>query len=174
MSATATPQPLTAQAAWKNLQSHFAQIEPKHLRELFAEDPTRGDTFAVEGAGLYLDYSKNRINAETIKLLIELAEAAGLRDRIEAMMTGQRINITEDRAVLHTALRAPRDATVLFDGENVVPGVHEVLDKMAAFCESVTSGKWTGHTGKRIPTNLHLLATWDQRHMNRRSLRILQ
>lgn len=141
---------LTTQAAWKNLTAHHEQIKSKHLRELFAEDADRGERMTLEAAGLYLDYSKNRINDETISLLVKLAEAAGLKDRIEAMMTGERINITEDRAVLHTALRAPRDATINFDGENVVPDVHAVLDKMSAFCDSITSGSWTGHTGKRI------------------------
>ena len=141
---------LTTQAAWKNLTAHHEQIKSKHLRELFSEDADRGERLTLDAAGLYLDYSKNRINDETISLLVKLAEAAGLKDRIEAMMTGERINITEDRAVLHTALRAPRDATVNFDGENVVPDVHAVLDKMSAFCDSITSGSWTGHTGKRI------------------------
>ncbi|WP_182867863.1 glucose-6-phosphate isomerase [Stieleria mannarensis] len=141
---------LTNQAAWKNLNAHYEQIKSKHLRELFAADPQRGKTFSLEAVGLYLDYSKNRIDGETVSLLIELAKASGLRERIEAMMRGEKINVTEDRAVLHTALRAPRDATIEFEGKNVVPDVHAVLDKMAAFCDSVTSGKWTGHTGKRI------------------------
>ncbi|QDV47261.1 Glucose-6-phosphate isomerase [Stieleria neptunia] len=148
--ATTMPQSLTAQDAWKNLNAHYEQIKSKHLRELFAADPQRGQTFSLEAVGLYLDYSKNRIDAETVSLLVKLAEAAGLKERIEAMMTGEKINTTEDRAVLHTALRAPRDATVQFEGQNVVPDVHAVLDKMSAFCDSITSGQWTGHTGAPI------------------------
>ncbi|MDV6029001.1 MAG: glucose-6-phosphate isomerase [Phycisphaera sp. RhM] len=144
------PQSLTAQDAWKNLNAHYAQIKSKHLRELFAADPQRGQTFSLEAVGLYLDYSKNRIDAETVSLLIKLAEAAGLKERIEVMMTGEKINTTEDRAVLHTALRAPREATIEFEGKNVVPEVHAVLDKMSAFCDSITSGQWIGHTGARI------------------------
>ncbi|PAY18108.1 glucose-6-phosphate isomerase [Rhodopirellula sp. SM50] len=144
------PQSLTAQDAWKNLNAHYEQIKSKHLRELFAADPQRGQTLSLEAVGLYLDYSKNRIDAETVSLLIKLAEAAGLKERIEAMMTGEKINTTEDRAVLHTALRAPRDATIEFEGKNVVPEVHAVLDKMSAFCDAVTSGQWIGHTGARI------------------------
>lgn len=141
---------LTASSAWQALQNHFQQIEPKHLRDLFADDAKRGETFSIDAAGIYLDYSKNRIDSETVSLLIQLAESSGLSDRIEAMMTGQKINITEDRAVLHTALRAPRDAKIEFEGENVVPDVHAVLDKMAAFTNRITDGQWTGHTGKRI------------------------
>lgn len=147
---TNMPQSLTAQDAWKNLNAHYAQIKSKHLRELFAADPQRGQTFSLEAVGLYLDYSKNRIDAETVSLLIKLAEAAGLKERIEVMMTGEKINTTEDRAVLHTALRAPREATIEFEGKNVVPEVHAVLDKMSAFCDSITSGQWIGHTGARI------------------------
>ncbi len=148
--ATTMPQSLTAQDAWKNLHAHYEQIKSMHLRELFAADPQRGQTFSLEAVGLYLDYSKNRIDAETVSLLIKLAEASGLKERLEAMMTGEKINTTEDRAVLHTALRTPRDATVEFEGKNVVPEVHAVLDKMSAFCDSVTSGQWIGHTGARI------------------------
>ncbi len=148
--ATTMPQSLTAQDAWKNLHAHYEQIKSKHLRELFAADPQRGQTFSLEAVGLYLDYSKNRIDADTVSLLIKLAEASGLKERIEAMMTGEKINTTEDRAVLHTALRTPRDATIEFEGKNVVPEVHAVLDKMSAFCDSVTSGQWIGHTGARI------------------------
>ncbi len=148
--ATTMPQSLTAQDAWKNLHAHYEQIKSKHLRELFAADPQRGQTFSLEAVGLYLDYSKNRIDAETVSLLIKLAEASGLKERIEAMMTGEKINTTEDRAVLHTALRTPRDATIEFEGKNVVPEVHAVFDKMSAFCDSVTSGQWIGHTGARI------------------------
>lgn len=141
---------LTTQAAWKNLTAHYEQIKAKHLRELFADDAQRGKKFSLDAVGIYLDYSKNRIDSETISLLIELAKAAGLNARIEAMMTGEKINSTEDRAVLHTALRAPRDANIEFEGRNVVPDVHAVLDKMATFCDSITSGRWVGHTGKRI------------------------
>ncbi|MEO1616477.1 MAG: glucose-6-phosphate isomerase [Planctomycetota bacterium] len=141
---------LTSQAAWKNLQDHFQVVEPLHLRQLFKEDPARGETFAIDAAGIYLDYSKNRITKETRDLLIALAESAGLKDRIEAMFTGQKINTTEDRAVLHTALRAPAGEVIEVDGHNVVPDVHTVLDKMAAFCDRITDGSWTGHTGKPI------------------------
>jgi glucose-6-phosphate isomerase len=141
---------LTQQAAWNNLLSHYETIRSTHLRDLFADDAERGTRFAVEAAGIFLDYSKNRITAKTLELLIALAESAGLRERIEAMMTGEKINVTEQRAVLHTALRAPRDAVIKVDSENVVPDVHAVLDKMARFCHRITSGEWTGHTGKRI------------------------
>jgi glucose-6-phosphate isomerase len=141
---------LTQSKAWQNLLSHFAAIKNDHLRDLFAADPGRGKTFTLDAAGLYLDYSKNRINAETMQLLVALAQDAGLKDRIEAMFTGEKINVTEDRAVLHTALRAPKDAEVLFEGKNVVPDVHEVLERMADFTDRVTSGQWTGHTGKAI------------------------
>ncbi len=141
---------LTSRDAYQALQSHHAEIEDKHLREWFAEDPQRSQTLSLEALGLFLDYSKNRITSETIKLLVALAESANLKDRIDAMFSGEKINTTEDRAVLHTALRAPRDAKIEFDGENVVPDVHAVLDKMAAFCDRVTSGQWKGHTGSKI------------------------
>lgn len=141
---------LTQSKAWQNLLSHFAAIKNDHLRDLFAADPGRGKTFTLDAAGLYLDYSKNRINAETMQLLVALAEDAGVKDRIEAMFTGEKINVTEDRAVLHTALRAPKDAEVLFEGKNVVPDVHEVLERMADFTDRITSGQWTGHTGQPI------------------------
>ena len=121
-----------------------------HLRDLFADDPTRGERMTAEAAGVYLDYSKNRINDETLKLLIELAEQSGLRARIDAMFRGEKINVTENRAVLHVALRAPRGASIVVDGKNVVPEVHAVLDKMADFANRVRSGEWKGHTGKRI------------------------
>src|SRR5215831_11685885 len=136
--------------AWKALEAHNKKVREFHLRELFANDPTRGERMAVEAAGIYLDYSKNRITDETLKLLLQLAEESGLRERIEAMFRGERINVTENRAVLHVALRAPRDATILLDGENVVPQVHAVLDKMADFSTRLRSGAWQGHTGKRI------------------------
>jgi glucose-6-phosphate isomerase len=141
---------LTRRAAWKALQSHYKTIRETHLRTLFAEDPGRGERLTVEGAGLFLDYSKNRITDETIKLLLQLAEESGLPQRIEAMFSGEKINITENRAVLHVALRAPKDQTILVDGKNVVPEVHAVLDKMSDFANRVRSGEWKGHTGKRI------------------------
>jgi glucose-6-phosphate isomerase len=125
-------------------------MKEKHLRELFAEDSARGLRFTLEADGLFLDYSKNRITDETLELLLQLAEGAGLRGKIDAMFRGDKINITENRAVLHVALRAPSDETILVDGENVVPGVHAVLDKMAAFADSIRSGAWKGHTGKPI------------------------
>ncbi|EMI41474.1 glucose-6-phosphate isomerase [Rhodopirellula sp. SWK7] len=132
------------------LSSHFETLKDTHLRDLFASDPARGKTLTVEGAGLYLDYSKNRITAETVDLLLNLARACELPSRIESMFSGEKINLTEGRAVLHTALRAPADANVLVDGENVIPEVHAVLDKMSAFCDRVRSGSWVGHTGKPI------------------------
>ncbi len=141
---------ITRGAAWAALDAHRRQLEPQHLRDLFAADPGRGERLALEAAGIYLDYSKNRITDETLRLLLALADEAGLRGRIEAMFGGAKINTTEDRAVLHVALRAPRDATIRVDGENVVPGVHAVLDRMAAFADRVRSGAWKGHTGKRI------------------------
>jgi glucose-6-phosphate isomerase len=137
-------------AAWKALAAHYKTISKLHLRELFANDPGRGERMTVEAVGLYLDYSKNRITEETLQLLLQLAEESGLKARTEAMFSGEKINITEKRAVLHTALRAPKDATILVDGKNVVPAVHEVLDRMAAFSERVRSGEWKGHTGKPI------------------------
>ncbi len=142
--------PLPDRVAWKALQRHSQTIQPIHLRSLFASDPRRGERLTASAAGLYFDYSKNRITDETIKLLLQLAEESELRTRIEAMLRGDKINITEKRAVLHVALRAPRGASIVVDGENVVPLVHEVLDKMKAFCNRVRSGNWLGHTGKRI------------------------
>jgi glucose-6-phosphate isomerase len=141
---------LTQFVAWKALAAHSKQIKKLHLRDLFAKDAKRGEHFTVEGAGLFLDYSKNRIVDKTMKLLLQLAKEAGLRSKIDAMFSGEKINITENRAVLHTALRAPKGATILVDGKNVVPEVHAVLDKMAAFSNRVRSGEWKGHTGKRI------------------------
>jgi glucose-6-phosphate isomerase len=135
---------------WMSLQSHYEKVKGLHLRQLFADDPKRGERLAVEGAGVYLDYSKNRITDETLRLLIQLAREAGLRERIEAMFRGDRINVSENRSVLHVALRAPRGATILHDGRNVVPEVHAVLDKMADFANRVRSGAWKGHTGKRM------------------------
>jgi len=142
--------PLPDRPAWRALREHYEKIRETHLRDLFADDPERGRTLAVSAVGLSLDYSKNRITDETLRLLIGLAGESGLRERTEAMFTGERINVTEDRAVLHTALRARRDAVVTTDGTNVVPGVHEVLDRMAAFSDRVRDGRHTGHTGKRI------------------------
>ena len=142
--------PLTNRPAWKALQAHHDKVRELHLRELFADDAKRGERLAIEAAGLYLDYSKNRITDETLKLLLQLAEESGLRARIDAMFRGEKINITEKRAVLHAALRAPRGTSIMVDGENVVPEVHAVLDKMSAFANRVRSGEWKGHTGKRI------------------------
>ena len=142
--------PLTQRAAWKTLQAHYRDIRGQHLREWFAEDATRGERLTAEAVGIYLDYSKNRVTDESLRLLIELAEQSDLRDRIDAMFRGEKINITENRGVLHVALRAPRGATILVDGENVVPQVHAVLDRMADFADRVRSGAWKGHTGKRI------------------------
>ncbi|HEX5998337.1 MAG TPA: glucose-6-phosphate isomerase [Hyphomicrobiaceae bacterium] len=136
--------------AWTSLQKHHEKMNGLHLRQLFAEDPNRGEKLAVEAAGVYLDYSKNRITDETLHLLMQLAREAGLQDRIEAMFRGDRINVSEDRSVLHVALRAPRGASIMHDGRNVVPEVHAVLDKMAGFADRVRTGAWTGHTGKRI------------------------
>jgi glucose-6-phosphate isomerase len=136
--------------AWKALETHHKKVGKLHLRELFAKDPKRAERLAVEAAGLYLDYSKNRITGETLRLLLELAKASGLRAAIDAMFRGDKINLTENRAVLHVALRAPRGASILVDGRNVVPEVHAVLDRMADFSQRVGSGEWKGHTGKRI------------------------
>src|SRR6516162_2249749 len=147
---TTNVQPLTQRPAWKALETHFQKIRNLHLRDLFASDPGRGARLTVEAVGIYLDYSKNRITDETPKLLVKLAEESGLRSRIDAMFRGEKINITENRAVLHVALRAPRGATFAVDGENVVPQVHAVLNKMADFSLRVRSGDWKGHTGKRI------------------------
>jgi glucose-6-phosphate isomerase len=142
--------PLTARQSWKALQTHQSKIGERHLRTLFANDPTRGERMTSEAVGIYLDYSKNRVTDETLALLCRLAEESGLRERIDAMFRGDRINLTEDRAVLHVALRAPRGASILVDGKNVVPEVHAVLDAMADFSNRVRSGAWKGHTGKRI------------------------
>jgi glucose-6-phosphate isomerase len=148
--------PLVNRSAWKALASHYAKIKPLHLRKLFADDPKRGERMTAEAVGLYLDYSKNRITDETLKLLVQLAEESGLRDRIDAMFRGDKINITENRAVLHVALRAPRGATIVVDGKNVVPEVHAVLDTMAGFADRVRSGEWKGHTGKRIKNVINI------------------
>jgi glucose-6-phosphate isomerase len=142
--------PTTEHPAWKALQKHYQQASKLHLRKLFADDPGRGERMAVEAAGIYLDYSKNRITDETLKLLVQLAHESGLRERIDAMFHGERINVTENRAVLHVALRAPKGESIIVDGHNVVPQVHAVLDKMADFSDRVRDGSWKGHTGKRI------------------------
>ena len=149
MTELATP-PLPSGAAWAALAAHHREIGPRHLRELFAADAGRGERLTLDAAGIYLDYSKNRLTDETLRLLRALAEESGLRQRIDAMFRGERINATENRAVLHVALRTPRGASIVVDGENVVLAVHEVLDRMAAFAERVRSGAWTGHTGQRI------------------------
>jgi glucose-6-phosphate isomerase len=141
---------LTRLPQWQALQQHFGVIGQRHLRELFAADPKRGETLVAEAVGLYVDYSKQRVDADTLRLLRELATACQLPQKIEAMFSGQKVNRTEDRAVLHVALRAPRDEKILVDGHDVVPDVHAVLDRMAAFSEKVRSGAWKGHSGKRI------------------------
>ena len=142
--------PLTARRAWQALAAHYETVRELHLRQLFAADPKRGERLTAEAVGLYLDYSKHRITDDTLRLLLQLAEESGLRAHIDAMFRGDKINLTEDRAVLHVALRAPRGASIVVDGENVVPQVHAVLDRMTDFCHRVRSGAWQGHTGKRI------------------------
>src|ERR1700688_187985 len=141
---------LTALPAWRALAEHFDQVKDVHLRQLFADDPRRGERLAAEAVGLYLDYSKQRVTDETLRLLVRLAAARGLRAAIDAMYSGEKINTSEGRAVLHVALRAPRDAHILVDGHDVVPDVHAVLDRMAAFADSVRGGKRTGFTGKPL------------------------
>ncbi|MDR3748862.1 MAG: glucose-6-phosphate isomerase [Acidobacteriota bacterium] len=148
MAAAATP--LLQRPAWKALEAHYAKAKDTHLRQLFADDPSRGQRFTDEAVGLFLDYSKNRITEDTLRLLLQLAEESGLRQRIDAMFRGDKINITENRAVLHVALRAPKGEKIVVDGEDVVPAVHAVLDKMSDFSNRVCSGSWKGHTGKRI------------------------
>src|SRR5436190_10864353 len=142
--------PLTKRPAWKALAAHCKKSRALHLRKLFSADPKRGERMTAEAVDLFLDYSKNRVTAQTLKLLLRLAEESGLRTRIDAMFRGEKINVTEKRAVLHVALRAPHGVSSLVDGRNVVPDVHAVLDKMADFSERVRSGAWKGHTGKRI------------------------
>ena len=171
---------LRARPQWQALQAHAERCAQRHLRELFAADPARGERFAAEAAGLYMDYAKQRVDGETLRLLGELAQACRLRERIEAMFRGERINTTEDRAVLHTALRAPRDAVVELDGRNVVPDVHAVLDRMAAFSQRVRSGEWKGHDGRPIRAIVNLgiggsdlgpaMAYQALRHYSRRDL----
>jgi glucose-6-phosphate isomerase len=145
-----TGSPTVERPAWKALEAHHKEVGNLHLRKLFADDPKRGERMTAEAAGLYLDYSKNRVTDETLKLLLQLAEQSGLREWIDAMFRGEKINVTEKRAVLHVALRAPRGASIVVDGVNVVPLVHAVLDKMADFSTRIRSGEWKGHTGKRI------------------------
>src|ERR1700730_1264297 len=147
---TANSRSVSARPAWKALEAHYQNVRELHLRKLFTDDPKRSDRFSIEAVGLYLDYSKNRITDETLKFLLQLAEECDLQTRIDAMFRGEKINITENRAVLHVALRAPRNASIVVDGENVVPQVHAVLDKMADFSDRIRSGAWRGHTGKRI------------------------
>jgi glucose-6-phosphate isomerase len=148
--ATTTPSPLRARPAWRALEQHYEEIERTHLRDLFAGDASRGERLCAEGAGLFLDYSKNRITDETIRLLLQLAEDSGLRARTEAMFRGDRINVTEDRSVLHVALRMPKGQSLLVNGVDVVAEVHAVLDRMSEFAGRVRSGEWKGHTGKPI------------------------
>ncbi len=150
MNMTAHSKPLTKRPAWKALNAHYKKVQSLHLRTLFADDPKRGERLTAEATGIYLDYSKNRITDETLRLLVQLAEESGLRERIDAMFCGEKINITENRAVLHVALRAPRGTSILVDCKNVVPQVHAVLDKMADFSNRVRQGTWKGHTGKSI------------------------
>jgi len=147
---TARITPLTKRKAWKALEAHYKKVRQLHLRELFADDPERGERLTVEAVGIYLDYSKNRITDETLQLLIQLAEESSLRERIDAMFRGDKINVTENRAVLHVALRAPKGTSILVDGENVVPQVHAVLDRMTDFSNRIRSGEWKGYTGKPI------------------------
>jgi glucose-6-phosphate isomerase len=142
--------PLTERKAWKALHEHHEQIATKHLKELFADDPQRGERYTAEAAGIFLDYSKNRVNDETLKLLVQLAEESGVAARRDAMFAGEKINVTEGRAVLHVALRAPKDEKIFVDGLDVVPEVHQVLDKMSGFADRIRSGEWKGFTGKRI------------------------
>jgi len=146
----ASPGSLTSSPGWKALAAHHLEVRDRDLRDLFASDPGRGERLAVEAAGLYLDYSKQRVTADTLALLLRLAGEGGLRERIDAMFRGERINVTEDRAVLHVALRMPRGASIVVDGENVVGAVHQVLDRMTAFADRVRGGSWTGHTGRRM------------------------
>jgi glucose-6-phosphate isomerase len=147
---------LTQRKAWKSLAEHSKKIKKLHLRKLFANDSKRGERFTLEGAGLFLDYSKNRVTDATLKLFVKLAQECGLRERIDAMFRGEKINVTENRAVLHVALRAPRGASILVDGKNVVPEVHAVLDRMTDFSNRVRSGQWKGHTGKRIKNVINI------------------
>ena len=172
--------PLTTRAAWKALDAHYRKIRELHLRKLFADDPKRGERMTAEAVGIYFDYSKHRITDETLTFLFQLAEESGLRDRIDAMFRGEKINVTEKRAVLHVALRAPKGQSIVVDGEDVVPQVHAVLDKMADFSTRVRSGEWKGHTGKPIRNVINIgiggsdlgpvMAYEALRHYSRRDL----
>jgi glucose-6-phosphate isomerase len=153
---TTAIRPLTKRRAWKALQAHYKQVRALHLRSFFADDPGRGGRLSAEGVGILLDFSKNRITDDTLKLLVTLAEESGLRGKIDAMFRGEKINVSENRAVLHVALRVPKGASIIVDGENVVPRVHAMLDKMAGFCDQVRSGVWKGHTGKRIRHTINI------------------
>ena len=158
--------------AWKALESHYKEIRAVHLRQFFAADAARGERLTTSAAGLDLDYSKNRINDQTLHLLFQLAKDAGLEERISAMFSGDKINITENRAVLHTALRAPKGASIIVNGRNVVPQVHAVLDRMSDFCERVRSGAWRGYTGKPICNVVNIGiggSTWDRSWRLKRS-----
>jgi glucose-6-phosphate isomerase len=158
MNSSAEPSvpPLRERPAWQALERHYEQVKGLHLRQLFADDAGRGERFTAEGAGLFLDYSKNRVTAETLKLLLELAGQSGLKQRTEAMFSGERINVSENRSVLHVALRMPRESTLIVEGVDVVKEVHEVLDRMAAFSDRIRSGAWTGHTGKPIKNIINI------------------
>src|SRR6516225_8353957 len=145
-----TTKSVTDRGVWNALVAHYQNVRELHLRTLFADDPTRGERMTIDAVGLYLDYSKNRVTDETLKLFVQLADESGLRERIDSMFRGDKINITENRAVLHVALRAPKGSSIVVDGENVVIQVHAVLDKMADFSDRVRSGTWKGYTGKRI------------------------
>ncbi len=178
MSITSTP--LTDRASWKSLEAHYQVIQATHLRDLFAADPARGSRFTAEALGIYLDYSKNRVTDETLGLLIKLAEESGLKAKIDAMFQGEKINITENRAVLHVALRAAPGESIILDGVDVVPEVHAVLDKMASFSDRIRSGEWKGHTGKPIKNIVNIgiggsdlgpvMAYEALRHYSRRDL----
>src|SRR6185437_8510998 len=175
------PPTLTQRPAWKALEAHYETIRQRTLRQLFADDPLRGERLTAEAAGLYLDYSKNRMTDETLRLLLDLAEQCGLRARIAAMFSGEKINVTEDRAALHVALRAPEGERIFVDGVDVVPGVHAVLERMARFAGQIRSGEWLGHTGKRIRNVVNIglggsdlgpvMAYQALRHYSRRDLR---
>jgi glucose-6-phosphate isomerase len=149
---------LTKRKAWKALQTHYKKNRELHLRNLFADDPQRGERMTAEAVGLFLDYSKNRVTDKTLKLLIKLTEESGLQARIDAMFRGDKINVTEKRAVLHVAFRAPKGKSIFVDGEDVVPQVHTVLDKMADFSQRLRSGEWKGHTGKSIRNVMSLIS----------------
>ncbi|HTU96555.1 MAG TPA: glucose-6-phosphate isomerase [Solirubrobacteraceae bacterium] len=180
MSTTTSVPPLRERPAWQALERHYEEIRSRHLRELFAEDATRGERLTADGAGLFLDYSKNRVTDETVKLLVELAQQSGLADRTTAMFSGERINVSENRSVLHVALRMPKGTSLVVDGVNVVDEVHEVLDRMGAFSERIRSGDWKGHTGQPIRTIVNIgiggsdlgpvMAYEALRHYSRRDL----